>query len=163
MLDSLTSPILSFLAVFPPPIASFLLGAAPISEVRGAAIYAFQQGNHALILYGIAGNIAAALALILLWDIFHIEKIGRRILGSRIERKIEDFKKNHELGETIALAVFIAIPLPGTGAYTGVLIGKILNISDKKLVVASIAGVLGSALIMYLALSGTVSFLSIFK
>lgn len=162
MLETITQPILAFLTSFPPPLASFLLGAVPISEVRGAAIFAFQQGDPSLVLYGIAGNIAAALALIMLWDLLQIEKIGRFITGARLEKRIEDFKKNHELGETIALAIFIGIPLPITGVYTGVLVGKILNISDRKLFVASIAGILMAALIMCLALSGVFSFLSIF-
>lgn len=163
MLDSLLQQTIAFLGSFSPPVVSFLLGFLPVSEIRGAAIYAFQQGDQSLMLYGIAGNIFAAICLILLWDIFHIEKIGRMIVGKRIEKMIEEYHKNHELGEMIALAIFIGIPLPATGAYSGILVGKILQISDKKLVVATTAGIIAAALVMYLALSGAISFLSIFK
>lgn len=139
---------------------SFILGFAPVSEIRGAAIYAFGMKNPDLILFGLLGNIAAALCLLLFWDLVHIEKIGLRIVGKKIAGMIESYHKNHELGETIALAIFIGIPLPGTGVYSGILLGKILKISDKKIIVASISGILIAALIMYLVLSGTASFLS---
>ena len=159
MLDSLLQQTISFLGSFSPPVISFILGFLPISEIRGAAIYAFQQGNQSLMLYGIAGNICAAICLILLWDFLHIEKIGRMIVGKRIEKMIENYHKNHELGETIALAIFIGIPLPMTGAYSGVLVGKILQISDKKLLISSTAGILAAGLITFLVLNGTLSFL----
>jgi uncharacterized membrane protein len=164
MLDSLTSPILSFLAGFPPPIAAFLLGGAPISEVRGAAIYAFGVGNPGLMLFGILGNLFAVFCLLVFWDLLRIDRIGTMIVGKRLESMIEKFHKNHELGETIALALFIGVPLPLVGgAYSGILVGKILKMPNGKIIIASVAGILLTSLIMYLALSGAVSVLSIFK
>jgi uncharacterized membrane protein len=160
MLNSLFAPIAAFLSGFPAQIVAFVLGFAPVSEIRGAAIFAFSNNNPQLIVYGIIGNIVAAALLLLFWDFVGIEKIGRKILGYRLEAKIEEYHKHHEMGEVIALMAFIGIPLPATGVYTGVLIGKILKISDAKIIVSSFAGILIASLIMYLTLSGVFSFLT---
>jgi len=155
-------PLVSFITSFPAPLASFLLGAAPISEIRGAIIFAFQQGNQSLIAYGILGNIFAGLCLLVFWDLLRIRNIGLMIVGERISKMIERYHKNHELGETIALALFIGVPLPMTGVYSGILLAKVMKISNKKIAAASVCGILMASAIMYLALSGAVSFLNIF-
>ncbi|MCX6777476.1 MAG: small multi-drug export protein [Candidatus Micrarchaeota archaeon] len=137
---------------------AFGLGLAPISEVRGAAIYAIVQArNDWLILFGIAGNIAAAFLLVFLWDHLHIEKIGRRIMGGRLEHKLHDFEKKYETAGTVGLALFIGAPLPLTGVYTGVLLAKIIGIPDRKILLASTAGVLIASSITYLVLKGLLS------
>lgn len=47
-----------------------------------------------------------------------------------------------------ALFLFVAIPIPGTGAWTGTLAASILNLDFKKTILAIIAGVLVAGLIM---------------
>lgn len=47
-----------------------------------------------------------------------------------------------------ALFLFVAIPIPGTGAWTGTLAASILNLDFKKTTAAIIAGVLVAGLIM---------------
>lgn len=47
-----------------------------------------------------------------------------------------------------ALFLFVAIPVPGTGAWTGTLAASILNLDFKKTVIAIVAGVLVAGLIM---------------
>ena len=47
-----------------------------------------------------------------------------------------------------ALFLFVAIPIPGTGAWTGTLAASILNLDFKKTMFAIIAGVLTAGLIM---------------
>ena len=48
----------------------------------------------------------------------------------------------------IALMLFVAIPLPGTGAWTGTLAASFLNIKFKDTIIAVILGVLIAGLIM---------------
>ncbi|MCX6666157.1 MAG: small multi-drug export protein [Euryarchaeota archaeon] len=146
--------------ILPPPLISFLFGGIPISEVRGSAIYSFSVNDPFLMVFGIVGNIVASLGLLLLWNILKIDRIGKRIVGKRLGKMIERFHKNHELGETIGLVVFIGIPFPLTGVYSGVLVGKILKVSDKKIICACIFGVLVASCIMFFALSGFVSLFS---
>lgn len=145
----------------PPEIISFGLGGAPISEIRGAVIYAFNQGREELILFGILGNIFASICLLLFWDLLHIQEIGMALIGKRIEKKIDEFHSKHENKETLALTLLIGMPIPlAGGAYTGILLGKILKVRNSRLLFASTAGIILTAVIMYFAMSGALSFLS---
>ena len=49
---------------------------------------------------------------------------------------------------TLGLFVFVALPLPGTGAWTGALVGALLNIRLKWLLPAIFAGVVTAGVIM---------------
>ena len=51
-------------------------------------------------------------------------------------------------GLYIALFLFVGIPLPGTGAWTGTLAASILNLDFKKSVTAAMAGVVFAGIIM---------------
>ena len=65
-------------------------------------------------------------------------------------------------GLYIALLLFVGIPLPGTGAWTGTLAASILDMDFKKSVVAVMAGVVLAGIIMGLVsagLFGAISFL----
>ena len=57
-------------------------------------------------------------------------------------------KKTGKYGTYFALFLFVAIPIPGTGAWTGTLAASILNLDFKKTMIAIIAGVLTAGLIM---------------
>lgn len=57
-------------------------------------------------------------------------------------------KKAGSHGTYIALFLFVAIPIPGTGAWTGTLAASILNLDFKKTTASIIAGVLVAGLIM---------------
>lgn len=57
-------------------------------------------------------------------------------------------QKTGKHGTYFALFLFVAIPLPGTGAWTGTLAASVLNLDFKKTMIAVIAGVLLAGLIM---------------
>ena len=57
-------------------------------------------------------------------------------------------------GLYFALFIFVGIPLPGTGAWTGTLAASFLNMDFKKSVIAIIAGVILAGIIMGLAAFG---------
>jgi len=57
-------------------------------------------------------------------------------------------------GLFIALMLFVGIPLPGTGAWTGTLAASLLGMNFKQTVLAVIAGVLIAGVIMLLASMG---------
>ena len=65
------------------------------------------------------------------------EKAGAKLL-----------KKAGNYGTYFALFLFVAIPVPGTGAWTGTLAASILKLDFKKTVIAITAGVLTAGLIM---------------
>ena len=53
-----------------------------------------------------------------------------------------------------ALFLFVAIPIPGTGAWTGTLAASILDLDFKKTMVAIIAGIIAAGLVMLLVSLG---------
>lgn len=65
------------------------------------------------------------------------EKAGNKLL-----------KKAGNHGTYFALFLFVAVPIPGTGAWTGTLAASILNLDFKKTILAITAGVLVAGLIM---------------
>jgi len=62
----------------------------------------------------------------------------------------------------IGLLLFVGIPLPGTGAWTGTLAASILDLDFKKSVLAALAGVLLAGIIMAVASTGIFSFIRAF-
>ena len=64
-------------------------------------------------------------------------------------------------GLFIALFLFVGIPVPGTGAWTGTLAASILDMDFKKSVIAVIAGVVLAGIIMGLGTAGVLTILGI--
>jgi uncharacterized membrane protein len=60
-------------------------------------------------------------------------------------------------GIYVALLLFVGIPLPGTGAWTGTLAASILDLDFKKSIIAVVLGVLLAGLIMTIASQGVAS------
>ena len=71
-------------------------------------------------------------------------------------KKLEEKAKN---GVYWALLIFVGIPLPGTGAWTGTLAASLLNLDFKKSVLAVMGGVLLAGIIMLLISVMGISFL----
>ncbi len=65
------------------------------------------------------------------------EKGGKKLL-----------QKTGKFGTYFALFLFVAIPIPGTGAWTGTLAASILKLDFKKTVISIVSGVLVAGLIM---------------
>ena len=69
-------------------------------------------------------------------------------------------KKSMSGATFIALMLFVLIPLPGTGAWTGSLVASLFDFPKKQSFIAVLLGVIGSGIIMCLASYGVVGFLS---
>ena len=72
----------------------------------------------------------------------------------------EHTKREMTRGVFIALMLFVAIPAPGTGAWTGGLIASLFNLPRKASFFAILLGVLLSGVVMCLASYGVLGFLS---
>jgi len=72
-----------------------------------------------------------------------IQKFAAWIEG-RAQKKAKDL----ETGSLVALFVFVAIPLPGTGGWTGSIIATLLDMDRKRTAVAIALGNLGACAIM---------------
>lgn len=65
-------------------------------------------------------------------------------------------------GLFLALLLFVGIPIPGTGAWTGTLAASILDMNFKKSVLACMGGVILAGIIMGIASMGVLSIFNIF-
>ena len=75
------------------------------------------------------------------------------------ERGGQKLQEKAGRGLFVALLLFVGIPLPGTGAWTGTLAASFLNMDFKKSVIAVICGVLLAGIIMtVLSLAGFAAF-----
>ena len=69
-------------------------------------------------------------------------------------------RRNMPAGAFVGLMLFVLIPAPGTGAWTGSLVASLFGFPKMKSFVSVILGVLGCGVIMCLASYGVLGFLS---
>jgi uncharacterized membrane protein len=125
----------------------------PIVELRGGLIFASASGVpfwEAFILC-CAGNILPVpFILLFLRKIFKLLERSRRTakLVLWLEDKAKRAEKKIGKYETLGLFLFVAVPLPGTGAWTGALIAAIFDMRIKRAFPAIAAGVVGAGVIM---------------
>ncbi len=85
-----------------------------------------------------------------IFDLLGKIKIFRIIIDWVTEKATKKIAEDKRLQTATALAlyIFVAIPLPGTGAWTGSLIANFLDVPPKKAVPAIIAGVFTAGIII---------------
>lgn len=135
----------------------FFISMVPLIELRGAILYAvgFQMPLLQAYIIAIIGNMLPVPFIyffarkVLEWGkdkpliggffTFCIEK------GEKGGRKLQEKAGR---GLFVALFLFVGIPLPGTGAWTGTLAASILDMDFKSSILAAMAGVVLAGLIM---------------
>lgn len=78
---------------------------------------------------------------------------------TKVRKKGEPYIKRYGV---IGLAIFIGIPLPGTGVYAGTLLAWLLDVEWKKAFIAAAIGVIIAVSIIFVASMGVFSALRIF-
>lgn len=138
-----------------PEVIIFFVSVLPILELRGGLIAAALLGVDWSIAFPICviGNILPIPIIILfIRKIFDfIKKTNFLWLGKiveKIDEKAHKKSKNMNTASLLGLFLFVAIPLPGTGAWTGALLANVLNIKPLKSFVAIFLGVITAGIIM---------------
>ena len=142
-------------------LMTFLIAMTPVSELRGAIPIAVANGLNiwAAIVVAILGNMLPVPFLILFvrrffaWLRKNIAVLDG--LVTRLEERAKEKSKIVQKSEFWGLVLLVAIPLPGTGAWTGALVAAMLNMRMKRAFPAILFGVIGAGLIIGL-LSHTV-------
>ena len=136
----------------------FLVSMVPLIELRGAIIMAVGMDLpywNALAVC-VLGNMLPVPVIyffarkVLLWgkDKQYIGKFFTFCLEKGEKAGQALVKRTGRGGLFIALLLFVGIPLPGTGAWTGTLAASILDMDFKSSVIAVLLGVLLAAIIM---------------
>lgn len=134
-------------------ITVFIISLLPILELRGGLLAAGALNLNPVIAYiiSIIGNILPIpFILLFLTPIFDWMKKTKMFKGivEKMEAKANKHKDKFEKGEFIALILFVGIPLPGTGAWTGALIASVMGMNKKKAMLAILLGILLASIIM---------------
>ena len=159
----------------------FLISMLPIIELRGAIPIGAALGVPFYLNYPAAvfGNLLPVPFILLfiprILDFLARFKIFRPVV-SRVRQKAhkysarilhreggEEKKKPRRFGGAFwGLLLFVMIPIPGTGAWTGSLIASLFRLPKRSSFLAISLGVLGAGVIMCLASYGAVGFLKVF-
>ncbi len=145
-------------------ISTFLISMVPVIELRGAIPSGIALGLDVwtVALLAIVGNMLPIPFIILfIRKIFAWMRNKNKWLNNlvcQMEAKADKHKDKITKYEFWGLCLFVAIPLPGTGAWTGALVAAMLDMRLKNAIPAIFLGVIIAAVIVALLSSG-VSFL----
>ena len=144
-------------------LLTLLMSAVPVIELRGGIPYGLALGLEWWEAYpaAIIGNMLPVPFIILgvRWVFSWLRKISPwfELLVSKMEEKAA---KNAELVkkyEMVGLCILVAIPLPGTGAWTGALVAAMLEMRLKDALPVILLGVVIAGAIVTLASMGIIA------
>lgn len=137
--------VFGFLQGLPPNWVVFFASAIPITELRAAipvGIFAYNMEPIAAFFWGFLGNLLPIPIILFLWplvyNIFDKIPFTRKLLHRYVDKAREKGKTIEKQG-VIGLMIFVGIPLPVTGVWTGSLIAYLLGL-NRLATIISLAG-----------------------
>ena len=143
-----------FSEIIPAELTVFLLSMMPIIELRGGIVAAKLLNIEllpAMIICFIGTILPTPFILLFIRKIFDWIRNTRFVkLVNRLEEKGKSKFAQIEKYETFGLLIFVAIPLPGTGAWTGSLVAALMKMPFKNAMISVVGGTLIADIIMCL-------------
>ncbi|MEM1578239.1 MAG: small multi-drug export protein [Archaeoglobaceae archaeon] len=142
-----------------------LISAMPIFELRAGIPIAIYYGFKPMEAYAIAifGNfLPVPFLLIALSKFLLILKNFKSIwqVYETIEKRVDSKREIVEKYGYFGLALFVALPLPATGAWTGCLLAFLLGLNKLKASLAIFLGILIAGVIVLLPIVGIINFIN---
>lgn len=151
-------------------IGAIILTILPISELRGglpvALIWANSNGINPLLIFPLILliNFIIVILAFLFLDKAHIhllknptyEKYFNKYL-KRAQKKADKLQNKFKSIGFLALILFVATPIPISGAYTGTMLSWLLNLDRKKSILSIFLGITIAGIIVYAATLGLFS------
>lgn len=154
MVESIVNAIVEWLTgIMPPELIAFFVSVLPILELRGGMIAAYAMGVDfipAFLLCYLGNLLPMPFILIFIRKFVNWCKTTKALkwFADWMERKTEKNKDKVLKYETFGLLLFVAIPLPMTGGWTGALVAAMLDMPFKKAFPVIAVGVAIAGLIM---------------
>jgi len=153
---SFTQTLTTLVSSMPLELGIVLLSMIPVAELRFAIPYAIAHDMSPIIafLLSVIGNtLPIPFIILFIRPIFNYMKRFKILhkLVTKLEEKGEKNKDSILKYEFWGLMIFVAIPLPGTGAWTGALVAAMLDMRLKKAFSSIFLGVVGAGVIVTLA------------
>ena len=142
-------------------IGIFLISLLPVIELRGSIPVGYYQGLpwYTNMITSIIGNLLPVpFILLFVVKVFEFMKKRNIMVGfiEKIEKRAMSRSESIANKEFLGLMLFVAIPFPGTGAWTGALIAALLQFDRKKSFVYIFIGVLIAASLVTLGVYGVI-------
>ncbi len=128
----------------------------PVSELRGGIAYAILNGINPVSAFLVCVIFNILIIPVIFFFLDHINKVllkiklWDRFFTGYLNRKLGKIKKKYEAFSFFILFLFVAIPAPGTGAYTGVLLSWFFKLDRKRSFLIIALGVVAAGIIMTL-------------
>lgn len=138
-------------------LATFFISMIPIIELRGAipvGVLTFHLSYFESFIISFIGNILPVYFIVkYIRPIFNLLgriKILKKIIDWATEKATKKISESTKLqkGALLGVYLFVAVPLPGTGAWMGSLIANFLDLPAKKAVPVIVLGVFTAGIIM---------------
>ena len=134
-------------------ILVFIISLLPILELRGGILAAALIGLDPVQSYiiSIIGNLLPIpFILLLINKILDWMRKSKHLKGfaNWLDKKVEKHKGQIEKFGYLGIVLFVGIPIPRTGAWTGSLIASVLEMDRKKTFLAVLVGVFMASIIM---------------
>lgn len=140
-----------------PELSTFLISMIPLTELRASipiGILVYELPVWKVWLIAVVGDLVPALCILFFAPIMHTIAIKYRLFGAvftKILKRAENkFAGKHAKYGALALVLFVGIPLPMTGSWTGSLAAFVFNIPFKKSWPLILAGICIAATIVTL-------------
>lgn len=134
-------------------LAILIVSMLPVVELRGAIPFGISLGMDWKTVYFISviGNIVPIPFIILFFrpiiEYFEKTKLFGK-LAAKLKNRTAKKIKNANKFKMLSLFLFVAVPLPGTGAWTGAAIAALMKLRIKDSVPAILAGVIVAGVLM---------------
>jgi len=158
--------IFDFFSFLGQEISLFVISMIPLIELRGSIPLGAAMGMPWLTVFlvSIVGNMLPV-PFIILFGRQLIKWLKKVPLISKLAHKVENRllskSKNVTKYEMLGLCIFVAIPLPGTGAWSGAAIAALLNMRISKALPPILLGVFIAGVLVTLAAYGVVGFIGL--
>lgn len=140
--------------MFKAAVITFLMAMVPVVELRGAIPYGVIAGLSvpAAFIIAVIGNLVPIPVLVVftrkVFEWLRTISAGLDGFVSRLEAKAEKNKEVVMKYEFWGLVLLVAIPLPGTGAWTGALVASFLDFRFRDAFISILLGVLTAGILV---------------
>lgn len=141
-------------------ISTFVVAMVPVIELRGAIPWAVAQGLDiwTASITSIVGNLVPVpFIIVFIRKIFELmRKISPKLNGvvTKMENKAEKHRETVNRYKFWGLLILVAIPLPGTGAWTGALVAAMMEMRLKDAIPSIFFGVVVAATVVAMVTCG---------
>lgn len=159
---------IEYIATFPPEIAAALLAILPLTELRFAlplAVTTLGLDPLPAYIWTVLGNLVpVVLVWLLLPPVISYARKHNEYLKHLLDEHFAKLEKKHkerfQKYGSLALFLFVAVPLPGSGVWTGSVLAILFRLDRKRALPAIIGGLLVAGIIVLLITQGVLGALT---